>query len=130
MGKRSLAFKHKNVVVLVLQHEFLHRTVDEVSHHRIDRTAITLNHDSGLPCGNKLGIAAPLLKGPGNFNRNHLFTYTTVLANGLNSQAIRTNPNTVCNLVFIILANVVDDDSKLFGRGNQFRIFRNKVVKS
>ena len=110
--------------MLVGNHQLFDGAVHEIADHAVNRAAIPFDHDASLPCGNKLRVVPPSCKFPGHLDGGHHFAHRTVVANGVNPEAVCPQVGPVRNIPLVVLADVLDRGTPLLGPPHQVGIIR------
>ena len=108
MDEAALAFDEQDVVVLVLQDQFLGGAADEVGDDAVDRQAVPFDHDAGLAGGDELGVVAAFLQAVGDLDRDDHLADRAIVADGVDAEAIGPQALAAGDRLFGVLAHVVD----------------------
>ena len=128
MNKTPLPFHDQNLVMLMLQDHLFGCPGNEIGDNTIDRAAISFDHNARLPGGDKFGIVPAFLQAERDFDRAHHFSDTAIMADGMNAQAIFTQPFSAGDFLLAILPHV-DQFYAVLGSGSgKFGIVGNKIV--
>ena len=80
--------------------------VDEIRNHTIHRTAITFDHDSGLPRSDELCVDALRCESLRELNRRDHLSDATIVSDGMDPKAVFVQTIRVRNVTLGILADI------------------------
>ena len=106
VGQAPLPLDHNRIVSLGRQHQSLGRARDEVGHHRVHRAAVSLNQHPGLPRGHELGFATAPDHAARQLHADHHLAHATVVAHGVQPQAVRVERVEPRHVVLVIFAEI------------------------
>ncbi len=130
MKQAPLPLDHKDLVMLVRQHEFFGRAVDEIGDHAVDGAAVALDEDPGLARGHELGVGAPPLQALHDLHAGDHLAKATVVGHGVDPQTAFADALALGHVALVVLADVHEPRARSPRRGGEFGIVAQEVVQS